>query len=104
MSDSQSARSRKSEIDTARWAAVREEWLPPARAQFAAAVEACEGRLVRPEFAAGIADGFALWGGSKRWAWNHATDELRYFWFVNGRLTVSEFRERQRAVRREARS
>jgi len=102
VSDSPSVKSRQSAIDTARWAAVREEWALAARAQYLEAVEACQGNLVRPEFAARVGDGFALWSGSGRWAWNRATDELRYFWFVNGRVTVTAFRERQRAANREA--
>jgi hypothetical protein len=102
VSDSPDGRARKTEVDKARWAAVREEWSRFARAQFLAAGEACGGKLVRREHAAEVGDGFRLWGGSRRWAWDRATDELRYFWFVHGRLTVTEFRERQRAASRDA--
>jgi hypothetical protein len=87
-------------IDKARWAAVYEDWSMFAHAQYLAAEDECRGNLVRREYRAEITNGWELWSGSNRWARERATDELREFWDANTRMTVSEFREMQRASNR----
>jgi hypothetical protein len=89
--------------DKARWAAVYEAWELFAHAQYLAAEEACRGNLVRKEYLSEITSGWDLWSGSNRWAYERATDELRDFWDANARMTVSEFREQQRAANRAER-
>ena len=88
-------------VDKARWAAVYEDWAMFAHAQYLTAEEACRGNLVRREYLSEIASGWQLWSNSNRWARERATDELREFWDANTRMTVSEFREQQRAANRE---
>jgi hypothetical protein len=90
-------------IDAARWAAVYEDWTLFAHAQYLAAEEECRGNLVAREYLAEITTGWQLWTGSHRWAMERATEELRDFWAVNPRITVTEFREMQRAANREER-
>lgn len=96
-------KARRTATDKARWAAVYEEWAMFAHAQYLAAEEECRGNLVAREYAAEIASGWDLWTGSHRWATERATEELRDFWAVNTRITISEFREMQRASAREER-
>jgi hypothetical protein len=96
-------KARRTEVDKARWAAVHEEWMLSAHAQYLAAEAECRGNLVRREYLPEIRDGFELWSGSHRWAYQRATDELREFWDANPRVTVTEYREMQRAADREAR-
>jgi hypothetical protein len=91
------------EIDKARWAATYECWALFAHAQYLAAEEECRGNLVAREYAAEIGNGWQLWSGSHTWALEHASEELRDFWLVNPRITISEFHKAQRAARREAR-
>jgi len=90
-------------IDKARWAAVYESWELFAHAQYLAAEEECRGNLVRKEYLSEITSGWELWTGSNRRAYERATDELREFWDTNARMTVSEFREMQRASNRAER-
>lgn len=94
------AKARRTAIDTARWAAVYEAWELFAHAQYLAAEEECRGNLVRKEYLGEHVTGWELWTGSHRRAYEHATDELREFWDANPRMTVSEFREMQRASNR----
>lgn len=93
----------RTEIDRARWAAVYDDWAMFAHAQYLAAEEETRGNLVARRHAAEISDGWQLWTGSHRWAMERASEELRDFWAVNQRITVSEFREMQRAANREER-
>lgn len=88
-------------VDKARWAAVYEAWELFAHAQYLTAEEECRGNLVRREYLGEITSGWQLWSNSNRWARERATDELREFWDANTRMTVSEFREQQRAANRE---
>ncbi len=90
-------------VDKARWAAVYEDWAMFAHAQYLAAEEECRGNLVDRKYAGEITSGWDLWNGSHRWATERATEELRDFWAVNPRVTVSQFREMQRAASREER-
>jgi len=93
----------KTAVDKARWAAVYEAWELFAHAQYLAAEEECRGNLVRKEYLSEITSGWELWSGSNRWAYERSTDELREFWDANTRMTVSEFREMQRASNRAER-
>jgi hypothetical protein len=90
-------------IDKARWAAVYECWAMFAHAQYLAAEEECRGNLVDRRYLGEITDGWQLWSGSHRWAMERASEELRDFWAVNPRITVSEFQKMQRAANREER-
>ena len=96
-------KARRTEIDKARWAAVYEDWAMFAHAQYLAAEEECRGNLVAREHAAEITDGWQLWTGAERWAMERASEELRDFWAVNPRITVSQFQKMQRAANREER-
>lgn len=93
----------KTAVDKARWAAVYEAWELFAHAQYLAAEEECRGNLVRKEYLKEIAAGWELWSGTHRWARERATWELNEFWDANPRMTVSEFREMQRASNRAER-
>jgi hypothetical protein len=93
----------KTLVDKARWAAVYESWMLFAHAQYLAAEEECRGNLVRKEYLGEIGNGWELWSGTNRWAYERATDELREFWDANARMTVSQFQEMQRAANREER-
>lgn len=93
----------KTLADRARWAAVYEAWELFAHAQYLAAEEECRGNLIRREYLAEHTSGWRLWTGGHSWAYERATDELREFWDNNTRVTVSEFREQQRAANREER-
>jgi len=96
-------KTRRTAIDKARWAAVYEEWAVAAHAEYLAAEAACCGNLVNKESVADVTDPFSLWTGSEAWAMRCATEELRDFWAIRPRITVSQFREAIRAARREER-
>jgi hypothetical protein len=96
-------KARQSAKDAARWAAVYDEWVVAAHAQYLAAEDICRGNLVNKASLADITDPFSLWTGSRRWAERCATEELLEFWDANPRLTVSAFREQQRRAARAAR-
>jgi len=101
--DRRERKAKRTEIDRARWAAVYDSWVEFAHAQYLAAEEECRGNLVDRAYLSEVSDGWQLWTGSHRWAMTRATEELRDFWAVNPRITISEFREQQRAAAREER-
>lgn len=90
-------------VDKARWAAVYECWAMFAHAQYLAAEEECRGNLVDRRYLGEVTDGWQLWSGSHRWAMERASEELRDFWAVNPRITVSQFEKMHDAASREAR-
>jgi hypothetical protein len=88
--DAQTAR------DKARWAAVNDQWMSWAEAQFAAAEAECRGYLLNK---AGQAEGmtpWTLWTGPAARATRYASEELLEFWDTHPRLTVSEYRNELR--------
>lgn len=83
----------------AKRAAERAAWLDAAHAQYEQASEACAGHLLAD--GASVADELSLWRGSEAWAQGQASEELREWWHVNGRLSLAEYR-RQQAMQRRA--
>jgi Protein of unknown function (DUF3631) len=76
---------------------VRAEWHDAAHAQYLAAENELRGELVRK--GSHVTDGWQLWRGSERFALANASEELRNWWLVNPRVTVTAYRDQVRAQR-----
>lgn len=77
-----------------------EMWALAAHAAYLAADRDCRGRLLS---AAGMRAGVAetdLWSGSAQRAYRYASDELRSWWEIHGRVTPSSFTAAGSASRR----
>src|ERR1700677_554784 len=90
-----------------RRAAVRDEWAIVQHAQYLAADALCRGSLLsKAGRAAGVSES-SLWTGRRDVAMKYASEELRDFWAVNPRMTVTEYAaqlaEAARIARDEAR-
>lgn len=99
--DRRERKARQHARDAARWAAVYSEWMLGAHAQCLQAEATCCGNLVAK--GADITDPFTLWTGSEDYAMRNCTEELRDFWMIHPRQTVSQFRAGLRAAKRDAR-
>ena len=86
--------------DAARWAATYDEWFAGAHAQYLQAEAECRGNLVDKHAADDVTDPFTLWTGSEQWAARCASEELRDFWALHPRVTVSQHQAAKRAARR----
>ena len=89
-------------------AAVRAEWYDAMFAQYLAAEAECRGNLLSREgLREGIADPISLWTGPRDRAMKLASEELRDYWLIHPRMTVTEYlRQRSmggRIARAEAR-
>jgi hypothetical protein len=82
-------------------AAVRAEWYDAMFAQYLAAEAECRGNLLSREgLREGIADPISLWTGPRDRAMRLASEELRDYWLVHPRMTITEYlRQRSRAGR-----
>jgi hypothetical protein len=89
--------------DAARWAATYDEWHAGAYAQYLAAEAECRGNLVHKSALDDVTDPFSLWTGSEAWATRCASEELKDFWMLHPRVTVSQFQAGKRADKRAAR-
>lgn len=89
--------------DAARWDATTARWMEWQHAQYLAADAECRGNLLSRRGIAARATEFSLWTGTQEDADRNASEELRDFWLRNPRLTVSQFRQQERADARAAR-
>lgn len=75
----------------AEWRRVRDEYELHLEAQYAQALEECNGVLLNARGKAAGIDSFSLFRGPGRRAAAYASDELMEFWQRHTRLTFAEF-------------
>jgi hypothetical protein len=75
-------------------------WYEAAHAQFLAAETACAGRLLSADGMAETSEPMTLWTGTDKWARRLASEELRNWWDIHPRLTVSEYQRQAGGERR----
>lgn len=98
------ARRDRAARDQAEREQVYAAWHGAAYSDYLTAEAECRGELVsRRGVAAGVRDGFALWAGPRWVADLYATEELRDWWDLHPRLTITEYRRQLAAQARAAR-
>lgn len=86
-------------------AAVRAEWYDAMFAQYMAAEAECRGNLLSREgLREGIADPISLWTGPRERAMRLASWELKDFWLVHPRMTITEYLRQRSTAGRIARA
>ena len=86
-------------------AAVRAEWYDAMFAQYLAAEAECRGNLLSREgLREGIADPISLWTGPRDRAMKLASEELRDYWLIHPRMTVTEYLRQRSTAGRIARA
>jgi Protein of unknown function (DUF3631) len=73
------------------YAEDRAEWENAAYAQYLDAERECRGVLVRR--GSPVADGWALWSGSEKWAQANCSEELHNYWLDHPRVTVTAYKQ-----------
>lgn len=75
----------------ARWHELRAEFDLYRESAYERATDATNGVLLNREGRAAGIDSWSLFSGPRARAYRYASDELREWWALNGRLTVTEF-------------
>lgn len=83
--------------------ARQSEWFDSAHAQYIRADIECRGELLSPEGQRAVADPISLWRGSEATAMRYASEELREWWYVNGRVTPAQYARELAASKRDER-
>jgi hypothetical protein len=84
---------------------VRAEWYDAMFAQYMAAEAECRGNLLSREgLREGIADPISLWSGPRDRAMRLASEELRDYWLVHPRMTITEYLRQRSTAGRIARA